>query len=166
VTDWRDDLEWLVHTFPPPEEVKPADWDEVEKRIQVALPSAYKALCDVFGDNIRGGKIDVLAPQSREKAFRFPDAALAEAAVLREMKSQQDPEYPSIPDYSQSRLFPYDKDGLLTWAFRASQPVFFQVDRDVDPDDWAIVVLSSRSRQPVPARQQDVVRFIKRLVLR
>lgn len=146
--DWSERFALLQRVHPPRQHVKPADWPSVEKKLGLALPTTYKVLCDTYGSSpIEGDdvSIELFSPQATQKDLRFPQAALAEVAMLRTERKHEaeyaddDPTFVPVPDYRPWDFFERGRGGLLPWGRDASLLFWFDVAPSRDPEDWDLV---------------------------
>jgi hypothetical protein len=112
------------------------NWDEVEARLNIALPTDYKEFIGAFGIGEIAGEIWMLNPFSeRFNLYHYKDLILGE---LGKVKAEFPEEY-SFP------LFPEEK-GLLPCAVTNNGDVIFWKTRG-NPDDWTILLLEVRSTE-------------------
>lgn len=161
-------LSALTEAFPPEEVVRPAKWSPVERRLGVALPDDFKALCDIYGSQLIGGTFELFSPQAQRKDLRFPEAALAEVAMLRQEHELQigtdPPGFTPIPDYRPWKFFEFKRGGLLPWARDASLIYFFNIDPGREPDTWEIVGPDPESSRTHVFEERSAVDVLRRLL--
>lgn len=128
-------LQHLQQILPPPKILgrtpNSQDWDDVESWTG-RLPADYKKFCNVYGT----GTVDFFLWFVTPVDGAFREFATKQLDALRTLKRQFPYQY-SMP------LFP-DKDGFLPFGGTDNGDlVLWDTGKD-DPDNWTIVVISSR----------------------
>ncbi len=134
-------LEFLCRVLPTPiapiESGSTEEWSEIEKVVDIILPSDYKQYINTFGTGCIGNFLWPFNPFSDNKFLNFGeqiDARLDALRVLKEKWGDRQCPYPLYPE----------PEGLLPWGASDNGDVLYWLTAG-HPDDWSVIINEARS---------------------
>ena len=119
---------------PPPADVPPVDWVDVQARLGMPLPADFRAFAAVYGPIDLGEYLWIWSPAGSEVPFHVRNVGW-----LRESRDAD-------PGSAPYRFWPEPR-GLLWWArSRAGDDFFWDPSGSDDPDTWPVVVRFAHRR--------------------
>lgn len=138
----------LLRLIPPPIDIAAdIDWETLEERLGVRLPSDYKWLVEHYGPGKFSNFLHILQPVTGFAPIRLEDSANRASEILDQLRESGE----NIP-YPTEELLPVgttDNGDTIYWVRRP----------EVDPDRWPIVANAARNTK-WPEFDGGIVQFL------
>lgn len=132
-----DELTAFVEIPKTPSEVpaKP-NWEKIEKKIGLKLPSDYKNFVITFGSGLLGSFVYVFNPFSKNEGIELTAGITSLCKTLKQLKAHEGEREVPFPIYP-------DTPGLLPWGGDENGNGYYWL-TDGKPDQWPTIVCAGR----------------------
>ncbi|GAA2415963.1 hypothetical protein GCM10010420_52640 [Streptomyces glaucosporus] len=126
----------LVEEIPPPADVRPKDWRQVESRLGTALPADYKQLVDLYGGGVFDDTIWLLEPDCANEHYDLLTKNKNRPEELEYLWATGEPKPAELHE---------EGSKLVAWAVTENGEYLFWLARSGQhPDDWTIMINEGR----------------------